>query len=321
MAQLVANNIAMLDQAIPPVFTPSSPAKQLNLVLGILIGLFLGIATRSSWTTSTIPSIFRRTSSDLQLNTLAIVPRFSHPSHPVPPSQGGLPDTPHRADLPQQEPRAEGRAVDEHGAAGRKIFDDGPAGTRAGQRRRPVLLIDCDLRRPTQHLHLDGARDNGLTDFLAAPQPFMNWSYLVSPPGARTCMSSPAGRSRRIRPELLGSDRFKRSSRKPVKPTTGSSSIRRPPRRCRDATLLAGLADIVLLVVRHNHDRSRPRWRGSVSRLRNVNAALVGVILNDVDVRKSKGDDYSGYYLDDPTDGRKGEVGRSGTRASTGTGA
>ena len=46
-----------------------------------------------------------------------------------------------------------------------------------------VLLIDCDLRRPTQHLHLGLARDNGLTDFLAAPQPFMNWRAYVKPAG------------------------------------------------------------------------------------------------------------------------------------------
>ena len=46
---------------------------------------------------------------------------------------------------------------------------------------------------------------------------------------------------------------------------------------------------MVVLVIRHNHDRSRPWCRRTLPRLRRVNATLVGVILNNVDVTEEQG--------------------------------
>jgi Mrp family chromosome partitioning ATPase len=78
---------------------------------------------------------------------------------------------------------------------------------------------------------------------------------------------------------------------------------------------------MVVVVVRHNVT-DRAQVVRSVSRLRNVNAALVGVILNSIDTHKSKDYYYAGYYLDDASMKHEDEVGRTGdTRASTGTGA
>ena len=42
-----------------------------------------------------------------------------------------------------------------------------------------VMVLDCDLRRPTQHVQLGVPRDNGLTNYLAAPQGETDWSSYV----------------------------------------------------------------------------------------------------------------------------------------------
>jgi len=75
-SQLVANNITVLDRAIPPIH-PVAPNKRLNLVLGLLIGSFLGVAT--AFFLDYLDNTFHRPEDierHLQLNTLAIIPRF-----------------------------------------------------------------------------------------------------------------------------------------------------------------------------------------------------------------------------------------------------
>ena len=121
-------------------------------------------------------------------------------------------------------------------------------------------------------------------------------------------------------PDLLGSDRFA-SLLQEVREAYDWVLIDTPPSASlSDAVLLSSMADMVVVVVRHNAT-DRAQVVRSVSRLRNVNAALVGVILNNVDLRKSKDDYYSGYYLDDHAESGAEAVGRSDARASTGTGA
>ena len=120
-------------------------------------------------------------------------------------------------------------------------------------------------------------------------------------------------------PDLLGSERFA-SLLHDVREAYDWVLLDSPPSASlSDAILLSSMADMVVVVVRHNAT-DRAQVVRSVSRLRNVNAALVGVILNNVDSRKSKDDYYAGYYLDDASGKQEKEVGRD-TRASAGTGA
>ena len=64
-----------------------------------------------------------------------------------------------------------------------------------------------------------------------------------------------------------------------------------------DATLLAGLSDMVLLVVRHNQT-DRDFVARTVQQLRRVGANLAGVVFNNVNFDRTYGKDYyyAGYY-------------------------
>jgi capsular exopolysaccharide synthesis family protein len=194
----------------------------------------------------------------------------------------------------------------------------GRALASAGDR---VLLVDCDLRRPTQHIHLGLTRDNGLTDFLAAPQPFMNWRAYLKSTGSENLQVVTCGPIPPNPPELLGSERFKRFLAEAREAYDWVLLDSPPAVSLSDATLLAGLADLVLLVVRHNHT-DRDVVARTLQQLRRVGANVAGVILNNVDFDRAYGKEYgyAGYYYaegDKATRRRKSKSPASGV----GTGA
>ncbi len=296
-AQLVANNITMLDHAIPPI-APVSPNKRLNLILGVMIGLFMGIATAFFLdyldNTFHLPDDIER---NLQLNTLAIVPKFDR-------AQAGS------AVLKEAYQTLRTALIFLSKNRERKVVlltstapQEGKSSTTAQLGKAlasagdKVLLIDCDLRRPTQHIHLGLTRDNGLTDFLAAPQPFMNWRAYLKPAGTENLQVLTCGPIPPNPPELLGGERFKRFLAEAREAYDWVLIDSPPAASLSDATLLAGIADMVLLVIRHNHT-DRDMVARTLQQLRRVGANVAGVILNNVDLDRAYGKEYAyaGYY-------------------------
>jgi capsular exopolysaccharide synthesis family protein len=322
-SQLVANNINLLDHAIPPIY-PVAPNKKLNLALGTFIGLFLGIAM--AFFLDYLDNTFHRPEDierNLQLNTLAIVPRFDK-------AQAGS------AVLKEAYQTLRTALIFLSKNRERKVVlltstapQEGKSSTTAQLGRAlasagdRVLLVDCDLRRPTQHIHLELARDNGLTDFLAAPQPFMNWRAYLKTAGTENLQVVTCGPIPPNPPELLGSDRFKRFLAE-ARDAYDWVLIDSPPAASlSDATLLAGLADVVLLVIRHNHT-DRDLVGRTLQQLRRVGANVAGAILNNVDLDRAYGKEYAYagyYYAEGSTASRKRKSARPATGVGTGTGA
>jgi capsular exopolysaccharide synthesis family protein len=297
-SQLVANNIAVLDHAIPPIY-PVSPNKKLNLVLGILMGTFLGIATAFFLdyldNTFHLPEDVERA---LELNTLAIVPKFDEASAGSSVLKEAYQTL--RTALIFLSKNRERKVVLLTSTAPQ----EGKSSTTAHLGRAlagagdKVLLVDCDLRRPTQHVHLGLQRDNGLTDFLAAPQPFMNWRAYLKTAGSENLQVLTCGPIPPNPPELLGSDRFKRFLAEARESFDWVLIDSPPAASLADASLLAGNSDLVLLVVRHNHT-DRDLVRRTLQQLRRVGANVAGVILNNVNFDRAYGKEYvyAGYYL------------------------
>jgi len=321
-SQLVANNIAVLDRAIPPIY-PVSPNKKMNLFLGVLIGLFLGIATAFFLdyldNTFHVPDDIER---DLQLNTLAIVPKFDREQV----STAALKEAYQtlRTALIFLSKNRERKVVLLTSTAPQ----EGKSSTTAQLARAlasagdKVLLVDCDLRRPTQHIHLGLARDNGLTDFLAAPQPFMNWRAYLKTAGSENLQVLTCGPIPPNPPELLGSERFKRFLAEAREAYDWVLLDSPPAASLADAPLLGGIADVTLLVVRHNHT-DRDLVRRTLQQLRRVGANVAGVILNNVDLDRAYGKEYAYagyYYAEGGKDARRRKTKPPAKEVGTGTG-
>lgn len=156
-----------------------------------------------------------------------------------------------------------------------------------------VLLVDTDLRRPRVHTAFEGwHNDYGLSSMLTAGMAGVdairktrveNLDILTSgpvPPNPAELLES--DRFREVVAELLSQyDRVVFDS-PPVTPVT-------------DAAILAGVMDGVVLVVRAS-STSKEMMGRAVELLTAVNANLVGVVLNDVDLTRRRNGSYYYYY-------------------------
>ncbi len=298
-ANLLANNVSVLDYAIPAL-RPVKPQKRVNLAIGSLMGIFLGLAAVFflDYLDNTL-----RTPEDverfLKLQTLAVVPKFSPEegvtaSHAVKEAYQSL-----RTGMIFLSRNRERRVV--------LITSSGPQEGKsstvaslarslasAGDR---VVVVDCDLRRPTQHIHLKLERENGLTNYLAAPRGMDDWRPFVKNAGQPNLHAITCGPIPPNPPELLGSERFAKLLAA-LRESYDWVLLDSPPAvSLADAVLLSSKADMVLLVVQHNQT-DRDLVMRTLGQFRNVGANLAGAILNNVDIARAYKKDYyyAGYY-------------------------
>ncbi len=295
--QLLSNNVSILDPAIPPV-TPIKPSKRLNLFLGAVVGLFLGIGAVFflDYLDNTLhsPEDVERYAG---LNTLAVVPKYV-PGEPL-----------SRAAREAYQTLRTGLIFSSHNRQ-RKIVlvtstapQEGKSSTAAHLARTlagagdRVLVIDCDLRRPTQHVHLKIDRDPGLTTFLAGDRTVTDWRPFVREVGPDRLHAIPCGPIPPNPPELLGGERFSALLAEASREYDWIVIDSPPAISLTDAAVLSRLAHMTVIVIRHNHT-DRAIVRRSVQQLRQVGAEVAGAVLNSVDVdRGGKGDYYyAGYY-------------------------
>lgn len=163
-----------------------------------------------------------------------------------------------------------------------------------------VLLIDADLRRPTQHTLFNKPSGYGLTNLLLDMPPTFNSSRLgdMYSQLSRAVLTTPISglylmTSGELPPnpaELVGSDRMK-TIIKALSTRFDFIIIDTPPvLPVTDAVVLSARVDSVLLVSRVGSTRYS-QLKHAANRLREVNANVVGVVLNRLSVRSSE------YYL------------------------
>jgi capsular exopolysaccharide synthesis family protein len=164
------------------------------------------------------------------------------------------------------------------------------------QRGDRVVLIDSDLRRPRVHRSFGLANDVGLSSYLAGvvgiddlPRavPHIPNLYVVS---SGPTPPNPA--------ELLSSepmDTLFRELRRQFDFVVMDSP---PTISVADSMILAARADGVILVV-HGGVTTRESLRQTHKMLASVNARMIGVVLNNVDVRSADYQYYYSYYYGD----------------------
>ncbi|HRZ87431.1 MAG TPA: CpsD/CapB family tyrosine-protein kinase [bacterium] len=149
-----------------------------------------------------------------------------------------------------------------------------------------VLLVDTDMRRPALHAMFNIEKDPGLSDVLRGN---MTWDKVLVKTGIDNLSVITAGHIPKNPSELIGGDKMKEL----IKEQTAffdvvlfdSASIL----SVTDASILSTMVDGVLVVILADKTPREAAQR-SVSLLRKINAKVLGVVFNAVDVTRE------GYY-------------------------
>ncbi len=294
-AQLLSNNVAVLDYATPPLY-PIRPRKRVDLAVGGIVGLMLGIGLVFflDYLDNTL-----RTPEDIErylgLSVLAVVPRIREnvaDQRAVREAYQTLRTSVTFSSRNRERKVLLVTSTQPREGKSSTVASLAKAFAAAGDR---VVLVDCDLRRPTIHEHTGVGRDHGLTNYLAAREGQAAWRDFLKPlqPDLDVITCGPIPPSP---PDLLGGERFSRLLSE-LRAGYDWVVLDSPPAgSLADASLLAALADMVVIVVRHN-TTDRDLVRRTIQGLGAVNPAVVGVVLNNVDLKGQDKDYYhAGYY-------------------------
>lgn len=168
-------------------------------------------------------------------------------------------------------------------------------GVVLAQGGRKVVIIDADLRRPRIHKLFKLSNQQGTSDLFVKPQEPLNGAVQkteVANLYALTSGSLPPNPS-----ELLGSEKMVKILEM-IHDEADIIIVDSPPLLAvTDAAVLAPRTDGVLLVVKPGKTKL-VACRQAVEQLQRVGANILGVVLNDVELRRSryKYAYYKGYY-------------------------
>jgi len=290
-AQLVYmnNNVSVLDQAQEPRH-PVRPRKRLTIAFGVFMGLLMGVgaALFLDYLDNTI-----HTPDDIEqflgLSVLAIIPKYRNPEE-------------HGAREAFQSLRTS--ILFSSGNREKRVLLFSSAGPQEGKSGTvehvakalvsagdSVVVVDCDLRRPTQHRHLGVSREPGVTNYLLDGKDgeFEPFLQKTSTPNLSVLACGPVPPNP---PELVGSAKFK-SLLGHLKSRFDWVIVDSPPvASLADSVVLASLCDMMIMVIKHN-ENDRDLIRRCVKRLRDIDADMIGAVLNAVDVQGSY---YNKYY-------------------------
>jgi len=293
-SQLLNNNIRILDKAEVPL-APVRPRKSLNLLIGVLCGVLLGVGLAFfleyvDYTVKTTEDVEQY----LKLHILSIIPKVSdESSYAVRESLQTL-----RTSLLFSRKNRSKNVVLFTSAGpqeGKSTTLVNLAKTMAASGDR-VVVLDCDLRRPTVHVHLDLDKRHGMTNYILAPEN-EGWRDYVKNSKIPNLYAMTSGPLPPNPPDIFGSDRFTQLLNE-LKTHFDWVFVDSPPvASLTDSILLASMVDMVALIIRHN-EADKEVVRRATANLRNVNPNIIGAILNNVDLERSSYRDYYyvGYY-------------------------
>lgn len=310
-ASLLDNNLTMLDEAVPPNGR-ISPKIKLNLLMGGMIGMMLGIglAFFLDYLDNTIKST-DDIENMLQLHLLSVIPRYRESTgHAVREAYQTLRTSVLFSSRGRQAKTLLVTSAGPREGKTSTIVNLARTIANAGER---VALVDCDLRRPRVHEDLSIQREPGATNYLAGLDGD-DYRDFMSPTNVPTLMAMPCGPIPPNPPELFGTQRFRElldSLRKDFDWVLIDSP---PVASVTDAVILSSMTDMVAFVVKHN-ENDRELIRRAVASVRKVNPNIIGAVLNNVDIEKGGSDYYytGYYYAEGDGEGRRKKKSRSRT--------
>ncbi|NOX37003.1 MAG: polysaccharide biosynthesis tyrosine autokinase [Calditrichaeota bacterium] len=316
-------NVRIVDMAIEPLF-PIKPKKKLNLLLGALIGLGLGIGLTFmiEYFDNSIknPDELER----MGFPILAIIPEIStneiskkifskNGDSGFEYEEGRLIETRLVTHFDPKSPISEAyrtlrtnlqfknigtgtkaRAVLVTSSApkeGKSTTVSNLAITMAQMGSR-TLLVDTDLRRPVIHSIFNLKKDKGITNYLLGKNTFED---VVKPTIVDNLFIVTSGPVPPNPSEILASDgmrEFIQTARENFDMILFDSP---PVIAVTDAAVLSAFVDGLVLVIKA-HQTQRDAIRRTKHLLDNVNATILGCLLNSVQIEKTYGSYYYYYY-------------------------
>lgn len=325
----IIGKIRIVDTAMPPK-EPILPRTKLNLILGTFIGLGLGVGVAfvmeyADNSVRTIEDI-----EGLNLNVMGSIPVIkpydSNGMLPSPKKNGSESRDIQSRLITHVKPKSPISEAYRSLRTNIQYSDSaGPiatilvtsAGPREGksttvsnlaiamaQGGNRILVVDTDLRRPVLHRIFGTDKNRGLTNHLVGKA---SLEEVIHPTGIENLDLIPCGTLPPNPSELLGSSKM-RDLIETLKGRYQLVIFDTPPIiAVTDATVLAKQLDAVLLVVKSGSTQREIVLRAKAI-LSNVQARLLGVLLNNVDVSNTYGYYYYYYYYyyyDQEYDGKR----------------
>jgi len=291
--------VSVKQVAEPPSF-PARPRVGLNLTLGMLVGLVIGIglAFFIEYLDTSVKTM-DDVESLLGVPVLAIIPKNINLLHKA---EGDTPDAEAyrilRTNIEFNRPNPEANTI--------SLVSGGPGEGKSttianlaficAQGGYSTLIVDADLRRPVQHLLFDLSNEIGLTNYLTTD---MDLDQAILPTTVENLSILPSG--------ILPSDAVGILNSQRMSDTIAELKMRydiiffdSPPiLGVSDASVIASEVDQTVIVVQH---RRFPR--AMLTRVKQailgVGGTVLGVVLNNVDLKHDQNyyyyTNYYGYY-------------------------
>ena len=306
--------VSVKQVAEPPAY-PARPRVGLNLTLGMLVGLVIGIglAFFIEYLDTSVKTM-DDVESLLGVPVLAIIPKNINLLHKA---EGDTPDAEAyrilrtNIEFNRANPEANTISLVSGGPGEGKSTTIANLAFICAQGGYSTLIVDADLRRPVQHLLFDLSNEFGLTNYLTTD---MDLDQAILPTSVENLSILPSG--------ILPSDAVGILNSQRMSDTIAELKIRydivffdSPPiLGVSDASVIASEVDQTVIVVQH---RRFPR--AMLTRVKQailgVGGTVLGVVLNNVDLKHDQNyyyyTNYYGYYT---PQGK--ETTRSGRRKS-----
>lgn len=295
-AKSVPDSIIVHDDPVISDF-PVSPNVTLNLVLGAVVGLIfgVGIAFFLEYLDTSVKSL-EDVERYLQVPVLAVIPKdvgVLHKQNGMSPDAEAYRILRTNIEFNRKNPEDNAITVVSGGAGEGKSTTLVNLAYICAQGGYTTLMIDADLRRPRLHTFFDINNSVGLTNFLTTE--LMLEDVILQTP-VDNLYFMPSGILPADAAGILNSRRMSELVQD-VKQRFDLVLVDSPPiLGVSDASVLASEVDLTMIVVQH---RKLPR--NMLIRVKqaveNVGGHVIGVVLNNVDVRSdSQYQYYTSYY-------------------------
>jgi capsular exopolysaccharide synthesis family protein len=309
--------VSVKQVAEPPNF-PARPRVVLNLALGALVGLMigLGLAFFIEYLDTSVKTM-EDVENLLGLPVLAIIPKNIKLLHR---EAGDTPDAEAyrilrtNIEFNRKNPEANTISLVSGGPGEGKSTTIANLAFVCAQGGYSTLIVDADLRRPIQHEFFGVSNTAGLTSYLTTEMPL---EKVILPTAVENLSILPSGVLPADAVGILNSQRMSDTIAE-LKSRYDLIFFDSPPMLgVSDASVLASEVDETIIVVQH---RRFPR--AMLTRVKqailSVGGTLLGVVLNDVDLKHDQNYYYyTHYYAYYQPRGKETRRGRSRKAAAT----